>query len=291
MNRMTLLRAKRIFAAGLSTAAVFCILCAGFGSPGSWSGGAAVAESSPPDPAHAPVGIDKGAALYLRSTVDAAALALGSMFPVDGNAGEERKRMLAASLGGLTFNLGGSVYFTAWQGTRIVYSPMSPDAEGMDFAESLDARGKAFVRRVEEAALNGGGFVGVLLPKAPAGRDGGAAGAARALDDGLFAVPGLCADGHGGACPMPGPVSRGSVKGGGAQPEPVEQMVYSRPVPHSEWHIAAFMPCDASEKKSDALLEAASRQDLLQKGLRLSGLSLAGLAGLLLISGKAGKET
>lgn len=242
---------RRVAAACLFVAAVFCLLCSGFGSPFSWPGAAAVAESSPFDTARLPAGVTRDAALYLRSTVDATALVLGGALSATGLADEERKDILAASLSDLTFKLSRSVYFTAWQGTRMVHSPMSPDAAGMDFAESLDARGVAFVRRVEEAAVNGGGFVGVLLPGVPAGNGG-----------------------------------HGSVVSG-----PVEQMIYSRPLPHSEWHLAAFLPYETPETGNDgAHLEGSPRDDLLQRGLRLSGLSLAGLACLLLMPGAGRKE-
>lgn len=304
----TFFRGMRIPAACLLAAAAICTVWAGFAPQGLTpsllpsflaGGSAAVAGTSPSDPAVAPHGIDADAALYLRSSVDAAALALGGALGPGKGRGREteraateaeearRKGMLTASLDDLTFRLGGSAYFTAWQGTRIIYSPMSPDAEGMDFADALDAGGVAFVRRMEEAVQAGGGFVGVLLPRAPAGREGFGPAVCGTLapDDFEEALDGDAAAPHGvRAC-----------GGSGNAPRPVEQVLYARPVPHSNWHIAAFMPLDGrgafgGGQKDGAHLEASPSDALMQRGLRLSGLSLAGLAGLLLLPGAAGRR-
>lgn len=290
------------------------MLWTGFGLPDPWpGGGTAVAESAPPDPSAAPGGVDADAALYLRSSVDAAALALGGALASDGVADGGRAAMLAASLDDLTFRLGGAVYFTAWRGTRVFYSPLSPDAGDMDFAEALDARGVPFVRRMDEAAREGGGFVRVLLPRAPVGpcvrgpvargpvmRDPVMEGADLAVaqvvpetvetdrkavflpeedpvpDDRFFTGAGFCLPGD-GQCPVSQSSPHRRDDHADSVPEPVEQVVYVRPVPGGEEHIAAFMPLVAPEDLSG--------DRLMEKGMRLSGLSLAGLAGLLLAAG------
>ncbi len=327
MNRTTFLHQLangcRIPAACLLAAAAICMLWTGLGLTDWWPGtGTAVAESAPPDPSVPPGGVDAGRALYLQSSVDAAALALGGALSNGGLDEDRRDAMLAASLGDLTFQLGGAVYFTAWRGTRVFYSPLSPDAGNMDFAEALDARGVPFVRRMEEAARSGGGFVRVLLPEAPAGprahgpvvcgtidvtepgpseagaseagasEAGGTAGQASppleealpGADTWFFTDAEFCPRGA-GRCPVAKAHPHRRDDHAVSVPEPVEQVVYVRPVPGGEEHIAAFMPLDAPEDDAARAAEAASIDELREKGLRLSGLSLAGLAGLLFAAG------
>lgn len=315
LNRLA--GACRVPAGFLFAAVAVCALWTGFGLPGPLPGsGTAVAESEPPDPSAEPGGMSADAALYLRSSVDAAALALRGALANGGIAKDRRGEMLAASLGDLTFKLGGAVYFTAWQGTRVLHSPMSPDAEGMDFAGSLDARGVAFVGRMEEAALAGGGFVRVLLPEAPVGPRapgpvvsgvitaaapedpeavayaGGAspgrqevsAGAGGTLFDEAFVIDAAFCP-HGESCPVSTTRAHRRDSHGISAPEPVEQVVYVRPVSDNGGYIAAFMPLDASGDEAARMAETLSSDAQMKKGLRLSGLSLAGLAGLLLVPG------
>ncbi len=185
----------------------------------------------------------------LRSCVDSLALGLGgALVSLDDEAA--RTAVLASALSSVTFDLGADVYFTAWQGTRMLHSPRTPDTVGMDFAEALDLRGTAFVQATREMALHGG-FMRVSL----SGPAGGQAS--------------------------------------------LEQVVYARAIPGSDAHIAAFMPLDpapvAGEGFSpvwrDAALSAAgtrqSRRDM-RDGLCVSGMSLIGLAGVVVIPGRRG---
>ena len=62
----------------------------------------------------------------------------------------------------------------------------------------------------------------------------------------------------------------------------VDQWVYAKAIPSSSWYIAAFMPYDKTEIISTLALQG--KQDM-QAGFYYSGLSFAGLAGLLFASG------
>lgn len=291
--------------------------------------GVAVAGSEPFDHRAAPLAVPKERAGLLQSSVDSVALSLGSAFADSAALDEEsKKKILGSALSGLTFRLGGEVYFTAWQGTHMVHSPLSPDTAGMDFAEALDGRGAAFVRSMENIAFEGG-FVQVTLPRqfverghgrmhdvrdksvaesaivaGTAGRPSGSAalrGTIKMHGDPLelsevFPVePEFCtlgpACGQALLCPE-NPVL--------ARPEPaalslapVEQVAYVRNIPHSGWHIAAFMPIaplpGGTEGFSAAWapdnLEETAAESMFRRGLSLSGFSLAGLAGLMISPG------
>lgn len=124
----------------------------------------AVAESAPANHHETPDVIPPERAALLQSSVDSVALGLGGVLTSLADA-PARQAALANALSALTFELGGEAYFTAWQGTRLMHSPLTPDTTGMDFADALDERGSSFVRAMEAVAEDGGGFVRVTLPR------------------------------------------------------------------------------------------------------------------------------
>lgn len=333
----------RLVAAGLLGMLGCALLWAGFGVSDLLAlQREAVAESAPTNPRRPPLAlISKEQAAVLQSTVDSAALSLGSVLAADNRASRDSKGSLtsvASALSTLTFGLGGEVYFTVWEGTTIMHAPLSPDAEGMDLADAVDGRGAAFVLGMAHAAANGGGFLQTTLPRQFSGADGtdaidaalaAASGDANSAQDldlligeiARSAAPGpeqprACAAISGDVADVPHdmaeiftgmpeycPINNNfAVQCGGrnAPPEPaldatpVEQVVYVRHIPGSRWHIAAFMPVDArprpgfSSAWSLTADNAADRQEAgYRKGLCVSGFSLAGLAGLMLIPGRA----
>ena len=205
-------------------------------------------------------------ARLLQSAVDSVAVSLGSLLERISDPAS-RKSLLATALNTLTFELGGDVFFTAWQGTRVLHSPLSPDAANMDFAQAVDYRGTPFVVEMAQKARKGGGFMQVLLPPplSPRGADE----------------------------PLARPVSQGAGSSPSTATRPgVEQVLYVRPIPHSNWHIAAFMPADpdlpgqaAALVTDNGPLEKESSESLrkrMRAGMGLSGFSLTGMAGLLL---------
>lgn len=367
-----LLARCRMATAALFGLGAFALLWNGLGVSGLFPApGVAVAESSSAPHREAPISVlPQERAALLQSTVDSVALSLGSVLAAQPSApgaltdrAAKRQASLSGVLSELTFSLGGEVYFTAWEGTRMVHSPLVPDASDMDFADALDERGSAFVQRMEALAAGGGGFLQVTLPRQMAGRPapgpreqsrtdhggalregpsasveghragdgasgitaaaiGGDMGVARerardggrgapsdaaarvvrgAVDatsrypdeiaEGLSLEPDSCPVGAGRACTgghaRPAPAPR-------IDSAPVEQVVYVRGIPKSDWHIAAFMPLEPQSASgegfsslwlADATRVDGERQGLLRKGLCLSGFSLAGLAGLMLVPG------
>lgn len=266
-------------------------------------------------------------ARLLQSAVDSVALGLGSAFAT--LPGEEaRKSALAAGLSSLTFELGGEVYFTAWQGTRMLHSPMTPDTAAMDFADALDEQGAPFVREMKSTAETGGGFVSATLPRQLPGRDAVLSAPERGrsplrlnkdassvavsleqLSSGILA-PGT--DGRDGAPRVVAGIltdqspdaeiaasdSNASVLVWEAAPvdaTPVRQMIYVRQLPGSDWYLAAFMPEQARPAPAGTGFSSVwvaeqgpeqAAEEAFRKGLCLSGVSLAGLAGLLLTPGR-----
>jgi hypothetical protein len=210
----------------------------------------AVAESVPTNLQSAPLSlISKEKAALLQSTVDSAALSLSGVLTSEPSAhskGSDAFSSVASALSTLTFGLGGEVYFTAWEDTRILHSPLAPDAEGMDFADAVDGQGAAFVLCMAHAAVSGGGFLTVSLPRQFSGVE--------------YAREG------------------------------VDQIVYVRHIPRTRWHIAAFMPVESRPVQGFSLLWSAGADKRryeadYRKGLAISGFSLAGLAGLMLVPG------
>ena len=211
----------------------------------------AVAESVPTNLQSAPLSlISKEKAALLQSTVDSAALSLSGVLtsgPSAHSKGSDAFSSVASALSTLTFELGGEIYFTAWEDTRILYSPLAPDAEGMDFANAVDGHGAAFVLCMAHAAVSGSGFLTVNLPRQLSGV---------------------------------------------AHKEVVDQIVYVRHIPRTRWHIAAFMPAESPPAQGFSLLWSTGRdkgrerfEADYRKGLSVSGFSLAGLAGLMLVPG------
>ena len=221
----------------------------------------AVAESVPAHLQSAPPSlISKEQAALLQSTVDSAALSLSGVLNAEQAAhpGSREARAatadafspVASALSTLTFGLGGEIYFTAWEDTRMLYAPLAPDAEGLDFADAIDGHGAAFVLSMAHAAVSGGGFLTANLPRQFSGTE-----YAKDL---------------------------------------VDQIVYVRHIPRTRWHIAAFMPAQSRPAQGFSLLWSAgtdkNRYEAdYRKGLSLSGFSLAGLAGLILVPGACQK--
>jgi hypothetical protein len=238
----------------------------------------------------------------LQSSVDSVALSLGGIFQVLPET-PERRAALVTSLNSLTFELGGEIYFTAWDGTRVLHSPLSPDIRGTDFVDALDQRGQPFVRTMAALAAKGGGFLQVALPRPK-----------NLCLLRTVPVPSLTLDAEEGILPSPSfpnaatespfpasppPVPERALPGASGLPpppavlesEPVEQLLYVRRIPHSPWHIAAFMPAGApptypegfSPVFSDAQthMDQARADATLRRGLRIFGFALTGLACLL----------
>ncbi|MCL1939179.1 MAG: hypothetical protein FWG04_00765 [Desulfovibrionaceae bacterium] len=265
----------QLVAAGVIGMLGFALLWAGFGvSDLLVLHKEAVAESAPADLHNAPLSlISKEQAALLQSTVDSTALSLSSVLAsASPSLFGERESIpaIASALSTLTFGLGGEIYFTAWEDTRLLHSPLAPDAEGMDFADALDGRGAAFVLNMARAALSGGGFLQVSLPRQFSGAE----------YTGEIVGLTLTADDHGaGASSL-------------ADATPVDQVVYVRQIPRSTWHIAAFTPADARPRQgfspvwSSGADKNTDRYEAdYRRGLCVSGFSLAGLAGLILIPG------
>jgi hypothetical protein len=205
----------------------------------------------------APAGLSPELLAALRSVTDSVVMTLdGVLAALPDTRLDERggRELLAGVLDSLSLR-GSRLYFTAWKGTRNLYAPLSPDAEGMDFAEVLDANGMAFVREVERAAQRGGGFLRVRLPPPFLGGDA-------------------------------------AVSGNGA---PEDQILYVRALSGAEnVAIAAFMPEHLGAGRNGAgfasLPQAlfsvprdAAGRVALRRGLRLVALALAGAAALTLL--------
>ena len=310
----------------------------------------AVAESAPMDHHNAPPIISSERAGLLQSSVDSVALGLGSALATLSDE-SARKSALGSALSSLTFELGGDAYFTAWHGTRIMHSPLTPDTTDMDFSDALDERGSAFVLTMESVANNGGGFVRVTLPRqlprripawfaaggevvsAPLHMNIDDAMVIKKLDSLSASIIEKAAAKETVAFGQPlktAPVVRGLGSSGALTPEnpimaeygdeplnsersktpvssimdstPVEQVVYIRRIPQTAWHIAAFMPAEASPGfegqgfslawsavAADKSARLAAENDF-RNGLCVSGFSLAGLVGLMMAPGRNRNE-
>jgi hypothetical protein len=311
----------------------------------------AVAESVAAKLHAAPSAISPKRAELLQSSVDSIALGLGGALDTI-SAEPPRQAALARALSRLTFELGSGAYFTAWEGTRIIHSPLTPDVAGVDFSDTRDERGSAFVRLMEIVAGSGGGFIRVSLPpQLPRRMYGGSivggdtvsiplsmesaaakgheeaellsadimerAVAAKQLSLGRRMLPEsvllqdvdalkACIDGSAGLV-LPESIaaadtqyqSCGPGKRTFSQSAAVEQVVYIRLIPQSNWHIAAFMPVELTPEDTEGgfsalwSAEIADKSELssadegLRSGLRVSALSLAGLAGLIMLPARA----
>jgi hypothetical protein len=233
----------------------------------------------------------------VQSSVDTTALSLGAVFQsLPGDA--TRLAVLSSALNSLTFDLGGDIYFTAWDGTRILHSPLTPDIDGSDFAEATDQHGQPFVREMAELAAKGGGRLLVSLPRPknlgpPQGSEL-APGLEMEPDDSLAPLPE-----NGIPVSMELPPLSGKALAANLPPPPavresetVDQMLYTRRIPNSPWHLVAFTPLDGPDREkrgfssvfSDGYQQKvqAQAEDSMRYGLRLFGFALTGLAGLML---------
>lgn len=236
-----------------------------------------------PGPAGAFPGHPLPRAVLLQAAVDSVALSLGgSLSSLEQE--EARRAVVVKALDALTFDLGEDIHFTAWEGARLMHSPLSPDAADLDFAAMLDIRGKAFVQAMRECGSEGG-FVRVILPRRQyALGSNGTAGSGSITD--REAAP----DWYGESVRLVHTESE------------VSMLVYTRAIPASNWQISAFMAkpnigeghvprADGTQPFSSVWSIPALQttqgpdQDDLRKGLLVSGLSLTGLAGLLLTPG------
>ncbi len=264
--------------------------------------------------------ISKEQAASLQASVDSAALSLGGMLAAGGEKAEREafRAAVAPALSALTFGLGGEVYYTLWEESTALHAPLSPDAGDVDFANALDGRGAPFVLGMAHVAAEGGGFLQVLLPRQFSGAEQGAAFAGDASEakpgaapEGLRPLPASASPLFDGLSDVPEVLgsspdyclvnSFALPCGGQASPpapasdlSPVEQLVYVRQIPGSSWHIAAFMPVQASAEIGLSSLwdlgmgkSEDVREGLYRRGLCISGFSLAGLAGLMLFSGRS----
>jgi hypothetical protein len=196
-------------------------------------------------------------AALLQSTVDSVALGLGRAFAEETSLDmEAKRRMLRNALSSLSLELGAGIYFTAWQGTRNVCSPVSPDAEGLDFAESLDADGTPFVLEMESLAGKGGGLLHARLPLTRPDEE------------------------------FPGPVREHLIYArqipGGAG---IFLAAFLPVAPVGEGGFSASWTLARQEELNVQSL------DKLRSGLFLSGFSLAGLSGLLLAFSRGSKDS
>ncbi len=193
----------------------------------------------------------------LQSSVDSLALSLRGVFNSLPDAASQ-EAALAKALDALTFDLGEGIYFTAWQGTRMLHSPATPDTAGMDFADARDARGATFVQALEGAAASGGGFVQATLPP--------------------YAENRLSPD------RAPTPVSQ--LAYARQIPDSPWHIAAFMPVTPTAASGKAFSSVWASVLPPN---NAAAERDL-RTGLCLSGASFAGLAGVLLLPRRRGEE-
>jgi hypothetical protein len=210
--------------------------------------------------------------------VDSVAVCLAGILP-DLPDQAMRRGVLAAALDALTFDLGAPVYFTAWEDTRLVHSPLTPDTADLDFRDALDERGMAFVRALSAARDTESGFLRVLLRRhvfdeKRAGRHTASGPAARRAGSPVSAADLLLPS---------SPLLR---------EEEEARIVYSRLIPGSVWRISAFMPAPEAFPPTAVLEKTGPARDIprtnaerltddLRLGMTISGLSFLGLAGVL----------
>jgi hypothetical protein len=227
----------------------------------------------------------------LQATVDSAVLSLSGVLAEQPDQIRGRA-LLAAALDALTFDLGAPVYFTAWEDTRLLHSPLTPDTEGLDFRDALDARGMAFIQALSDTLATGGGFLQVFLYRhvfdsRPAGRN--TAFGLTVHTAGSFA-----------------PASADTILFSATFPSREEEeprIVYTRLIPGSSWRISAFMsapegfpavPASGVEGAASVWDIPRMRNDFppedLRAGMYVSGFSFLGLAGVLLLSRPGGRS-
>jgi hypothetical protein len=272
-------RLRACLAGSCLVAALLCLwLGAGFSLPpaepasaGSFPAYGRVAGANP-------LGLKKR---LLQATVDSAVVSLAGILP-DLPDPALRRAVLAAALDALTFDLGAPVYFTAWEDTRLVHSPLAPDTADLDFSDALDGRGMAFVRALSARRETEGGFLPVLLRRHvfDGKRTGGPTASGSIARTAGSVSPASAADLLLPASPLLREVEEARI-------------VYSRLIPGSVWRISAFMPVPEGFPATAGPEEAGPVWDIpgtadeglpddLRLGLTISGLSFLGLAGVLL---------
>ena len=318
--RASLLFRLKCGLAGLCLAGAILCIWAAAGIPFPFSGAGIAAAGSEPGNSGESDSSTQLRKMLLQASVDSAALGISGILDNLPDA-EAKRNALAAALDSLTFDLGAPVYFTAWEQTRLLHSPLTPDTENMDFADALDSRGVAFVRALSGCLENGGGFVQVLLPRQNFDRNGHTTQLPEQQTDpqasphmsGSSVAIGQAVNATGGISLAVSPLYMTPVA-----PRVVEeiQIVYTRAIPNSQWHISAFMaapeedaargPANTGSPSEQTIAgsafatnanqpisvwqstimddkDAAAASDAdLRKGLTVSGLSLLGIAGVLI---------
>jgi hypothetical protein len=218
----------------------------------------------------------------LQATVDSAAFSLaGSLSGLKDPA--VRLGVLTGALDALTFDLGAPVYFTAWEETRLVHSPLTPDAANFDFREAKDGHGLNFIQMLSDTSETGGGFLPVLLRRHVFDRKGTSRNTAFGLSVRTAgSISAACANRLlFPAAPL-------------AREEQEARIVYSRLIPGSDWRISAFLavaedlpagPVSAPERSAvvwDGQERRKAPLEDLRLALCLSGFSFLGLTGVLL---------
>lgn len=100
----------------------------------------------------------------LKASVDSLAVSMGGVFAALPDAGARQAAMQGA-LDTMSFQPDAAVHYTAWEGTTMLHSPLTPDTTGMDFQRAEDIDGARFMYHVAELA-DQGGFVSLVLPPA-----------------------------------------------------------------------------------------------------------------------------
>jgi hypothetical protein len=176
----------------------------------------------------------------------------------------------------------------------------------MDFADALDSRGVAFVRALADCLENGGGFVQAVLPRQNFDRSISSIAGTTLKAGGTPVATGATTTVPGGIALAEPPLYTPSSRPGAHSVEEM-QLIYTRPIPNSSWHISAFMAVpetsatsgpscvSATENNADepicvwesTLLEVKDAKNQaessLRRGLYISGLSLLGMAGVLVL--------
>ncbi len=110
---------------------------------------------------------DQGAPLtpeILKASVDSLAVSMGGVFASLPDAAA-RRAAIQGALDTMSFQPGAVVHYTAWEGTTLLHSPLTPDTADMDFQSAQDIDGAKFMHHVAEQA-DEGGFVSLVLPPA-----------------------------------------------------------------------------------------------------------------------------
>jgi methyl-accepting chemotaxis protein len=113
---------------------------------------------------HSGVLLTEGQREKLMVATRAMAVTLGA--GIEGIADEaERVAHLRRMVDGIRYEEDKSGYFFIYEGTINVALPTKKEVQGKDFADSKDPNGVFYVRRLQEAAQSGGGFVEYVFDK------------------------------------------------------------------------------------------------------------------------------